>query len=49
MGNKDFEVFIPYANWKMNDKLIEILNGAALKYGDFVYSLSRIYIYIYGT
>lgn len=43
MENKDFEVFIPHANWKMSDKLIDILNGTALKYGDFVYSLSRIY------
>ena len=43
MKNKDFEVFIPHANWKMNDELIEILNGTTLKYGDFVYNLSRIY------
>lgn len=43
MENKDFEVFIPHANWKMNDKLIEILSRTALKYGDFVYSLCRIY------
>ena len=43
MGNKDFEVFIPHANWKMNNKLIDILYDTALKYGDFVYSLSRIY------
>ena len=43
MENKDFEVFIPHANWKMNDKLIDILNRTALKYGDFVYNLCRIY------
>lgn len=43
MENKDFEVFIPHANSKINDKLIEILNGSALKYGGFVYNLSRIY------
>ena len=38
MENRDFEVFIPHANWKMNDKLIDILNGSTLKYGDFAYS-----------